>query len=65
LRAAEHIITQDEQYRTVEKLCFSLEVNGGGWRRPALLKKLRRTFLDPRLIIFEKMNKGGFENVKN
>ena len=65
LRTAERIIIQDEQYGTVEKLCFSLKANGGGWRRPALLKKLQRTFLEPRLIIFEKMNKGGFENVRN
>ncbi len=45
LRVAERIITQDEQYMTVEKLCFATEVKANGWRRPALLKKLRRTFL--------------------
>ena len=45
LRAAERIINQDEQYMTIEELGFSTEVKTNGWRRPALLKKLRRTFL--------------------
>jgi len=44
LRAAERIITQDEYHNTTERLCFSVVANGGGWRRPALLKRLRRTF---------------------
>ena len=43
LRVAERIVNQDEYYRTAEKLCFSMEVNGG-WRRPASLQKLRCTF---------------------
>ncbi len=43
LRVAERIVTQDEHYKTAERLCFSVEVNGG-WRKPALLRKLRRTF---------------------
>jgi len=47
LRAAEHIITQDEQYKTIEKLCFSVEVKDNGWRRPTLLKKLREAFSVP------------------
>lgn len=47
LRVAERIITQDEQYRIVERLCSTTEVrtNGNGWRRPILLKKLRQAFL--------------------
>jgi len=45
LRVAERIINQDEQYMTVEELGFSTEVRANGWRRPALLKKLRRAFL--------------------
>ncbi len=45
LRAAERIINQDEQYNIVEELGFSTELKPNGWRRPALLKKLRRTFL--------------------
>lgn len=45
LRAAERIITQDDQFMTVEELGFSTEVRANGWRRPALLNKLRRTFL--------------------
>jgi len=44
LRVAERIITQDEYHNTAERLCFSVVVNGGGWRRPTLLKRLRRTF---------------------
>ncbi len=44
LRAAERIITQSEQYMTTEKYSFSAAVEGTGWRRPALLQKLRRTF---------------------
>ena len=47
LRVAERIITQDEHYKIVERLCSTTEVkvNGNGWRRPILLKKLRQTFL--------------------
>jgi 16S rRNA (cytosine1402-N4)-methyltransferase len=45
LRAAERIINQDEQYMTVEELGFSTEIKDNGWRRPALLRKLRSTFL--------------------
>ncbi len=46
LRAAEHISTQaqDEKYETIEKLCFSVGVETGGWRNPTLLKKLRLAF---------------------
>ncbi len=46
LRAAERVISQDEHYNIVKKLCFASEVepNGNGWRRPALLRKLRQAF---------------------
>ena len=44
LRAAEHLVTQDDQYQTIERLCFSVGVNTNGWRRPILLKKLRQAF---------------------
>ena len=44
LRAAERIITKDEYFKTTEKLCFSVEVKAGGWRRPVLLERLRRAF---------------------
>jgi len=49
LRAAERLITQaqDEQYKTIEKLGFSVGVKTGGWRNPTLLKKLRQTFSAP------------------
>lgn len=39
LRAAEHITTQEEYCQTIE-----MDTNTGGWRRPALLRKLRVTF---------------------
>ncbi len=45
LRAAERLIVQEEQYKIVERLCSSVEVKANGWRRPALLKKLRQAFL--------------------
>ncbi len=44
LRVAERIITHEEYYETAEKMCFSTEVGLVGWRRPALLKKLRQAF---------------------
>ena len=44
LRVAERLITQEEQYMTIEELCFSKEISANGWRRPAVLKKLQRTF---------------------
>jgi len=44
LRAAERIITQDESYKVAEKLSFLAGGKANGWRRPALLKKLRMTF---------------------
>ncbi len=45
LRVAERVITQDEHYKVVERLCSSAEVKANGWRRPTLLKKLRQAFL--------------------
>jgi len=42
LRAAERIFDQEKRYSTAEELCLSA---CGGWRRPALLEKLRRTYL--------------------
>ena len=44
LRAAERLITQDEYYRSAEEHGFSAQLNVEGWRRPALLKKLRAAF---------------------
>jgi 16S rRNA (cytosine1402-N4)-methyltransferase len=46
LRVAERIITPTEQYeQAVEQLNCSIGVVTRGWRRPALIEKLRRTFL--------------------
>jgi 16S rRNA (cytosine1402-N4)-methyltransferase len=46
LRAAERLITPSEQYeQAVEQLNCSIGVVTQGWRRPALIEKLRKTFL--------------------
>jgi 16S rRNA (cytosine1402-N4)-methyltransferase len=46
LRAAERVITPSEQYeQAVEQLNCSICVVTRGWRRPAIIEKLRRTFL--------------------
>jgi 16S rRNA (cytosine1402-N4)-methyltransferase len=46
LRSAERLITPSEQYeQAVEQLNCSIGVVTGGWRRPALIEKLRKTFL--------------------
>ncbi len=46
LRAAERIITPTEQYEeAVEQLNCSIGIVTQGWRRPALIEKLRKTFL--------------------
>jgi 16S rRNA (cytosine1402-N4)-methyltransferase len=46
LRTAERIITPSQQYeQAVEQLNCSVGIGTGGWRRPALLEKLKKTFL--------------------
>jgi len=44
LRAAERIINQDEQSKIAEALRYSVEMEANGWRRPAMLKKLKMAF---------------------
>ena len=44
LRTAERIITRDEYYRATEKHSFPIQSDTEGWRRPALLKKLKIAF---------------------
>jgi 16S rRNA (cytosine1402-N4)-methyltransferase len=44
LRAAERLITQDEYYGSAEEPGSAARLNVEGWRRPALLKKLRAAF---------------------
>jgi len=46
LRAAERIISQEEHYNIMERLCSTTEIksNGNGWRKPAQLQKLRQIF---------------------
>jgi|WetSurMetagenome_2_1015567.scaffolds.fasta_scaffold202926_1 16S rRNA (cytosine1402-N4)-methyltransferase len=46
LRTVERIITPTEQYeQAVEQLNYSTEEKNQGWRKPALIEKLRKTFL--------------------
>jgi 16S rRNA (cytosine1402-N4)-methyltransferase len=46
LRAAERIITPTEQYeKAIEQLNCSIGLGAQGWRKPALIEKLRKTFL--------------------
>jgi len=45
LRAAEHIINQNEEYGLTETLGLCAAVQAGNWRRPALTERLRRTFI--------------------
>ncbi len=47
LRAAERIANQCEQHVVVKEFIVSREIDAGGWRRPGLLKKLRRAFVMP------------------
>ena len=47
LRAAGRIITHDEQYMALEKLCVSMKGKTNGWRKPVLLKKLQQAFSMP------------------
>jgi 16S rRNA (cytosine1402-N4)-methyltransferase len=46
LRAAERVVTREEHYNVVEKLCSAAEIksNGNGWRKPAQLRRLRQVF---------------------
>ena len=44
LRAAECITVQGEYHKTTDELHCLAEAGGKGWRRPALLRKLRRAF---------------------
>ena len=45
LRAAERIITQGDCYATTEDHAFVTIAKSRGWRRPALVKKIRMAFL--------------------
>ena len=48
LRVAEHVVIRDEQlfyHDIAESLHFPAGIEARGWRRPALVEKLRRTFV--------------------
>jgi len=47
LRAAERIITQGDPVNVTEKLGFLVGIETNGWRRPAMLKRLRMAFSLP------------------
>ena len=44
LRAAERIIGQEEYSQITDKERNCVEINGRGWRRPSMLRRLRTTF---------------------
>ncbi len=44
LRAVERIVNQDERNKIVDMLHSSVEIKANGWRRPAMLRKLRVAF---------------------
>jgi len=45
LRVAEHIVTQNDCYRTADVQTILAETKVGAWRRADLLKKLKMIFL--------------------
>jgi 16S rRNA (cytosine1402-N4)-methyltransferase len=45
LRTAERIITQGDSYATTEDHTFLTLAKSSGWRRPALLEKIRIVYL--------------------
>jgi 16S rRNA (cytosine1402-N4)-methyltransferase len=47
LRAAKRITTHDESFQVAEKLNFLVGIETSGWRRPAMLMKLRMAFSLP------------------
>jgi len=47
LRAAERIIARDDPFSMAEKLSFLMECEANGWRKPAMLKRLRMAFSLP------------------
>ncbi|TET25982.1 MAG: 16S rRNA (cytosine(1402)-N(4))-methyltransferase RsmH [Dehalococcoidia bacterium] len=49
LRAAERITIEDDYHKAAEGLCWAMDVEAEGWRRPSLLKKLRVAFSAPQL----------------
>jgi 16S rRNA (cytosine1402-N4)-methyltransferase len=46
MRVAERIVSREEHFTIIEKLCSTTEKDKAGnvWRRPALLKQLRKTY---------------------
>ena len=45
LRVAEHVVTQNDCYRTADVQTILAETKVGAWRRADLLKKLKMIFL--------------------
>jgi hypothetical protein len=64
LRAAERVITSEAN--SAEKMCLSVAVNGGVWRRSAVLNMPRGTSGASSLTkAFRTKGMGGFKNVTN
>ena len=45
LRVAERMVSQEEHYGLLERLCAAVEVKSSTWRQPVVLKRIRRLFL--------------------
>jgi len=45
LRVAEHVVTQNDCYRTADVQTILAETKVGAWRRADLLKRLKMIFL--------------------
>ncbi len=59
LRVAERIIAPDEQYNIVGEPNFAIGTEARGWRKPALVEKLRRVFLSLQIDSFKTVIKNG------
>ena len=44
LRAAEHVITQDDCFSSAEEPAYLFTDNSTGWKRPSLLRKIKIAF---------------------
>jgi 16S rRNA (cytosine1402-N4)-methyltransferase len=45
LRVAERMVSEEEHYGLLERLCAAVEVKSSTWRQPVVLKRVRRLFL--------------------
>ncbi len=45
LRVAERVVSEEEHYGLIERLCAAIEINEGSWRQPVILKRVRQAFM--------------------